>query len=190
MPERKDGRPRLLGAQKLTIEERLWGRMIRQPGPDGCWVFDGTIISTGYGGIHYNGKFRRAHQVAWLLSGKGDLPKWPMVIDHRCGELRCINPDHLRIVPHADNCTILAHKRDSPFLINRTKTHCIKGHEFTPENTALYRPPSWPKGTRVCLTCRPHYWRWAIVPREPPPNAKPWREPKVKARPPVGRSEA
>lgn len=32
--------------------------------------------------------------------------------------------------------------------INRAKTHCIRGHEFTPENTALDR------GKRSCRICR------------------------------------
>lgn len=167
MTARKDGKPKLLGAQHRPIEQRLWGRMKCMP--NGCWIFEGTILSTGYGGIHYLGKFRRAHQVAWMLSGKGELPRWPMVIDHKCGELRCINPEHLRIVPHVKNCMELAHKGNSPFLINRMKTACKRGHEFTPENTAMYKAPRMSHPTRVCLTCWPHYWRWAIIPRDPPP---------------------
>jgi len=34
--------------------------------------------------------------------------------------------------------------------VNREKTHCKQGHEFTPENT--YTPPGTTK--RVCRTCR------------------------------------
>lgn len=37
----------------------------------------------------------------------------------------------------------------SPSSKNRIKTHCDKGHEYTPENT--YSPPN---GQRACRTCR------------------------------------
>ena len=34
-------------------------------------------------------------------------------------------------------------------------THCVHGHEFTPENTRLSRNPRVRSGVeRVCLTCR------------------------------------
>lgn len=32
--------------------------------------------------------------------------------------------------------------------INADKTHCVNGHEFTPENTYLWR------GKRKCIECR------------------------------------
>ncbi len=36
-----------------------------------------------------------------------------------------------------------------PSAFHAKKTHCIHGHEFTPENTYRTR-----KGFRVCRTCR------------------------------------
>jgi hypothetical protein len=41
-------------------------------------------------------------------------------------------------------------RRDKGRHFNQTKTHCIRGHEFTPENTYVYRGR---KG-RLCRCCR------------------------------------
>lgn len=45
--------------------------------------------------------------------------------------------------------------------LNRGKTHCKRGHEFTPENTGN-RPLSetHPNGGRYCKTCRLDSERW------------------------------
>jgi hypothetical protein len=37
---------------------------------------------------------------------------------------------------------------------NAVKTHCAKGHPYSPENT--YRPP---RGTRECRTCIRARWK-------------------------------
>jgi len=39
--------------------------------------------------------------------------------------------------------------------VQRSRTHCPKGHEYTPENT--YRQPSKPN-TRKCKICAREYW--------------------------------
>lgn len=44
-------------------------------------------------------------------------------------------------------CTVCHAKRDG----NSSATHCKKGHEFTPENTATRARPG---GGRVCVQCR------------------------------------
>lgn len=43
-------------------------------------------------------------------------------------------------------CRSCHRRRDSK---NGRKTHCVRGHEFTPENTSLTK-----KGTRVCRKCK------------------------------------
>jgi hypothetical protein len=50
-----------------------------------------------------------------------------------------VNPEHLEPVTHAENVRRYA----------ETITHCVRGHEFTPENTHIQ------KGTRVrrCRAC-------------------------------------
>lgn len=61
-----------------------------------------------------------------------------------CLHRRCVNPDHLEPVTHRVN-TI----RGLGFSgVAARKTHCMRGHEFTPENTYIK-----PNGTRRCKTC-------------------------------------
>ena len=57
---------------------------------------------------------------------------------------RCVNPAHLEPVTFEEN------QRRSPInfmLTNAEKTHCDSGHEFTPENTRMWR------GHRFCKAC-------------------------------------
>lgn len=40
-----------------------------------------------------------------------------------------------------------------------SKTHCKRGHEYTPENTGRVRRPSYINGyQRVCLVCKRAHW--------------------------------
>ena len=67
-------------------------------------------------------------------------------IDHLCRNRACLNPEHLRAVTLVEN--VMAPGSESRTAINKQKTHCTKGHEYTAENT--YREA---KG-RQCRTCR------------------------------------
>lgn len=147
---------------------------------ESCWLWTGYIDKMGYGSFGYGHKPRLAHRVSLVIAGVNLLPG--MAVDHLCMNPRCVNPAHLRLVTprvsSTENC-------NSPWVLNARKPACSKGHPFTPENTALYVPPKCrtrhgtikpnTRPTRVCLTCWPHYWRWAIVPRDPPPNSRPWK---------------
>jgi hypothetical protein len=88
----------------------------------------------------------------------GDIPTG-LTIDHTChtkdcdegvicSHRRCVNPDHLEPVTHQVN---LLRGRGIP-AINAAKTHCIRGHEYTPDNTAVYLNE---RGTpyRACRQC-------------------------------------
>ncbi|HSW83507.1 MAG TPA: HNH endonuclease signature motif containing protein [Usitatibacter sp.] len=117
-----------------------------------------------------------AHRIAWLLAGRELKPG--LVIDHVCRNTKCVNVDHLRLVPSRTNTL---ENNLSPIAANARREVCIKGHRFAPETTAIYTAkkkftrhgnPMKPGPVRVCLICRPHYWRWAIIPRDPPPNAR------------------
>lgn len=66
------------------------------------------------------------HRVAYE-SLRGPIPKG-LTIDHLCRNTICINPDHLEAVALTENIR----RGFSPTAINRRKTKCPKGHEYTP----------------------------------------------------------
>lgn len=67
----------------------------------GCWEWQGTMFSQGYGALSVRGKNRYAHRVSYTLH-KGPIPPG-LVIDHECKNTRCVNPDHLRAVTQRQN---------------------------------------------------------------------------------------
>src|SRR5690606_10158705 len=55
------------------------------------WPFS---TAGGYGQLRYRGRVRKAHRVAWELSGRA-LPAAPLVLRHRCNQPLCVNVRHL-----------------------------------------------------------------------------------------------
>lgn len=109
----------------------------------GCWEWTGNKALTGYGTIKIDRKACYTHRVAYELI-EGPIPQG-LVIDHLCRNHACINPAHLEPVTIGENT------RRSPInfaALNARKTHCSKGHEFTPENTYLTQ-----RGQRQCRKC-------------------------------------
>jgi HNH endonuclease len=138
---------------------RFWNKVDKN-GPGGCWLWTGRIASSGYGEFTWrDGRYRirpAAHRVAYELS-IGLLPK-QLVIDHRCHNAdkacpggrsclhrRCVRPDHLEPTDNISNIL----RGVSPPALNRLKTSCANGHEFTPDNT-MERARGW----RGCRTCQ------------------------------------
>lgn len=154
-----------------TAEARFWPKVNKT---DGCWEWTGAVMGWGYGSFHYQGVFTMAHRVSLILTGQ-EIPPG-MWVDHICRNHLCVRPEHLRIVTPRTNAV---ENNLSPFAKNAQKTHCSKGHEFSPENTAMKIGRGGrgnPVSMRLCLTCFPGNWRYAIVKRDPPPNARPGSE--------------
>lgn len=133
-----------------TVGVRFWKYVEKGPNPDDCWIWTGTKNTMGYGQLWVGGPERLAlaHRVSMQLHG---LPVPPPgrdikngVIDHKCNVHACVNPAHLHVVTQKVN----THRGTSPFAVNALKTHCIHGHEFTPENTKRNA-----SGYRECLAC-------------------------------------
>lgn len=129
-----------------VTKERFWSKADKSGGPDACWPWMAALNDKGYGHFtlkRFEANGSRAHRISVLLSGR-DIPEG-MVVDHVCKNRRCVNPSHLRVVTQKENVT---QNSLSYQAINAAKTHCIRGHEFTPENTYLRS-----EGRR-CRTCR------------------------------------
>ena len=133
--------------RSVTNEERFWKRVNKT---DTCWLWTGSKHEYGYGNFHmhlgeYEYRNINAHRFAWELL-VGPVPDG-MVLDHKvCNNPPCCNPAHLVVTTNWDN---ISRSGKSPSIINKLKTHCKRGHEFTPENT--YIPPGKP--CRMCKIC-------------------------------------
>jgi hypothetical protein len=101
-----------------------------------CWEWTGPRDRDGYGKCSYG---RRAHRLAYERL-KGPIPEG-LVIDHLCRNRACVNPAHLEPVTIAEN-----NRRG--IQPSASKTHCVNGHEYDPENTYLR-----PNGHRDCRAC-------------------------------------
>lgn len=130
-----------MGGKPGTVEERLFRHIMPEPN-SGCWLWVASLDTRGYGQITVaKGRSRQAYRVAYELV-VGPVPAG-LELDHKCRVRSCCNPDHLEPVTHAVNMARSANA-------NRSKTHCKRGHPFTPENT--YSSPGYPAG-RQCRTC-------------------------------------
>jgi hypothetical protein len=86
----------------------------------------------------WNGvRVEQAHRISYRLHC-GDIPEG-MEIDHLCRNRGCVNPDHLRVVPHRENMRV----SDTEMGRNAAKLVCKRGHPFTVVIN----------GTRQCRIC-------------------------------------
>lgn len=141
--------------KKIVADEdavyRFWRKVEVQK--NGCWKWTGYLTEKGYGmfGFKYGScKPGIAHRFAYETFTGKELPPRPLMLDHQCNNKWCVNPFHLAANTSWHN-TIRA---NTPAGINHRKTHCIRGHEFTPENTTIIKRSKWRKHpSRMCRTC-------------------------------------
>lgn len=108
----------------------------------GCWQWiAGNYNRYGYGSFRLDGRSRQTHQLAYLWF-TGTIPDG-YEIDHTCRNTGCCNPDHLEAVTHIENV-----RRGRVGKERRERTHCRKGHPYSPENTYHH-----PQGYRICRVC-------------------------------------
>jgi hypothetical protein len=126
-----------------TWIDRFWAKVdLKGPTPADraelgpCWLWLGTKDNYGYGVFSIAGQNFKAHRLSYhhVNGGVDDA----LTLDHLCRQKDCVYPGHLEAVDAAENT-----RRANP-----RRTHCLRGHEFTPENT--YIKPNRSQGCRAC----------------------------------------
>lgn len=160
---------------RRPIAERFWPK-VDKDGPvhpvlgTRCWLWTGARLhrDSGHGTLSRGRSHILAHRLSYELH-IGSIPDG-LDICHRCDNPPCVNPEHLFPGTHRENmadCIAKGRSRD-PIngIVNRAKTHCLRGHEFTPANT--YRI----NGQRRCRACCRDTMRRRRAARGPrPPSA-------------------
>jgi hypothetical protein len=110
-----------------------------------CWLWTGCVRSEDapYGHITINKTARLVHRYVYQLLRSVTLT-YDQTIDHLCRVKLCCNPEHLEVVSRGENVL----RGIGISANNARKTHCVRNHPFSPENTYIT-----PNGRRQCRTC-------------------------------------
>jgi uncharacterized protein YozE (UPF0346 family) len=113
-----------------------------------CKEWTGTINQWGYGTDYsHHSSSNLAHRIAYEET-YGPIPKG-MNVCHHCDNPPCVEPLHLFLGTQADNLRDMVAKGRHG---GKNKTHCVHGHEYTPENTTTH-VNSRGSTLRECRTC-------------------------------------
>jgi hypothetical protein len=132
-----------------NLLDRFMAKVSPEPN-SGCWLWTGSIISTGYGNLNSGGgQTMLAHRLSYQVF-VGSIPAGKE-LDHLCRVRCCVNPAHLEPVTRAVNvrrgqCAEVTRAR------NAAQTHCKHGHEYAPANTYWRQLGEY--RVRGCRTCR------------------------------------
>ncbi len=111
-----------------------------------CWIWLGTLNDRGYGVVGVEGRMRLAHRAIYQFL-IGPIPNGHHLHHRESCSHTCVNPAHLTPLTKGEHSRRHPDNARSNWERMRSRTHCSKGHEYTPENTR-YRG-----STRLCRTC-------------------------------------
>ena len=92
---------------KKQTAQSFWDRVDKSS--EGCWEWQGSKNSTGYGTVSWGGKLYTAHRVALYLMGTIQDMSAPkshrdsLHVLHKCDNRKCCNPSHLFLGSYKDN---------------------------------------------------------------------------------------
>lgn len=84
----------------MRLREDIEYRIILQD--NGCWHWAGRWNSgNGYSKVSYQGQAWMVHRLLYTLL-VGPIPEG-LILDHKCRDRACCNPNHLEPVTHKEN---------------------------------------------------------------------------------------
>lgn len=99
-----------------------------------CWIWLGALCGSGYGATYVGRKQYATHRLAYEL-WIGTIPEGAHIL-HHCDNKLCVNPKHIYAGTPKQNAQDAA-RRGLLRNRNTNKTHCVRGHAFTEENTRI-----------------------------------------------------
>jgi hypothetical protein len=101
--DRVDAEPGATRAERFAVKIRA--------ASNGCEIWIGSLNrgTRGYGQFWDGTRLVKAHR--WAYEQKHGPVDPELTIDHLCGETRCVNVDHLRVITRSENARLGALKR-------------------------------------------------------------------------------
>lgn len=82
----------------MTLKARFFAKVVKS---EGCWTWTAFIDKAGYARIGSGRVVLYGHRVSYEMH-HGPIPTG-MVVDHKCRNRSCVNPEHLHIVTRKQN---------------------------------------------------------------------------------------
>ncbi len=105
----------------VTVVKRFLDKIIIVG--SGCWEWQAAKNNIGYGVFHFK-KLVLAHRFSYEYY-HGEITVG-LVIDHKCNNRACVNPEHLQEITQKANLL----RGNTLQGINSRKTQCSKGHPY------------------------------------------------------------
>ena len=108
----------------MSLQDYILDRV--QPIPQtGCWVWEKSISSNGYGNACFEKRALNAHRLSFEAF-KGEIEDGAFVC-HTCDVKVCVNPDHLYAGTHAQNMDDVSRGKSHPKRkLSSEEVHAIR----------------------------------------------------------------